>query len=333
MTTLSNPEILGTTLKLPIYSDLVSITTNLSDGKLRLGDVTSTADVSLGILNTALDPLGAILGSAVDYLMNLLVSSIKPLGDAVNWLLGDPAGITAVARSWQDAATEVTKQGNAFVGSLADVSQWQGAAADVYRNVVRHTHDVYQQAQEAAAGVAGWVTLAGGVVSVFREFMWGLLKDFITEIVKAAILALAAAIPTVGGSIAAFGTWFGARMAMMAGKFTKTLSKLMTKIGDLVTKLGKSGRAFYVAAEKLSQLAARLGRSASHGFGASGIPGASSPRLPGDITKDFKAQQPGVSKVKDVYSDAKRGTKIVDTAADAWDTAHPDPIDDLPAGY
>lgn len=333
MTTLGNPEIFGTSLKLPVYSDLVSVTTNLADGKLRFGDVTSVAGLGLGILNATLDPLGAILSSAVDYLMNLLVNSIKPLGDAVNWLLGDPAGITAVAQSWQDAATEVTQQGNAFVDSLADVSQWQGEAAQMYRNVVRHTHDVYQQAQEAAAGVAGWVTLAGGVVGVFREFMWSLLKTFITEIIKAAILALAAAVPTVGGSIAAFGTWFSARMAMMAGKFTKTLSKLMTKIGDLVKKLGLSGRAFYVAAEKLRQIASKFGQAASQGFGSSGIPGGSKPSLPGDLTKDFKQEVPGYSSVKDGYKNASRAGKVGDAAADGWDKAHPDQIQDLPAGY
>lgn len=328
---MGNPSLGGTEYKIPVYKDLVSVANNLADGKLRFGDATSIVDLGMGILSTVLDPLGAILGSAVDFLMNLLVNSIKPLGDAVNWLLGDPPSIAATSTTWRETSASIAESGNAFVDSLGGLGTWEGPAAESYKGVVRHTHDVYGQAAEAADGVASWISLAGAVVGTFREFMWGMLKDFITEVIKAAIAAVIAAVPSLGASVGAFTTWFGARMTMIAGKFTKTLSKLMTKMGDLCKKLGMSGRAFYVAAEKLRQLAGKLGRSASQGFGSSGI--GRTPRLPGDSNPDFNRYNPGYKDLKDGYKKVKRGTEAIDKGADVYDGGNGSQVQDLPDGY
>ncbi|MDN5724509.1 MAG: hypothetical protein L0G99_01075, partial [Propionibacteriales bacterium] len=148
---------------------------------------------------------------------------------------------------------------------------------------------------------------------------------------KAAILALASAIPSVGASVAAFGTWFGARMGMMAGKFSKTLSKLMTKMGNLARKLGLSGRKFDVAAQKLSQAAGRLGRGASTRFGRSGVD--ATPRLPGDSTQAFKDNVPGYDGFNKNYKRGKRVSNAVDEGVQNTQDGNSTPINDLPAGY
>ncbi|MFX4273702.1 hypothetical protein ACQBAR_03780 [Propionibacteriaceae bacterium Y1685] len=327
-----NPSPIGDTeIKIPIYADFVGAVDSLSDGKLGFGDITSIADLGLGMLSTALDPLGAILGAAVDYLMNLIVDNIKPLGDAVDMLLGDPDGIAKVATAWSDAGREIANNANSHVASVSDTPSWSGPAAEAYKGVVKATHGVYQAASGAAASVSGWVGVAGAIVGTFREFMWGMLKDFITEVLKAAILALASAIPSFGASVAAFGTWFGARMGMMAGKFSKTLSKLMTKMGNMARKLGLSGRKFDVAAEKLRQAASRLGRGASGRFGRSGVD--ATPRLPGDSTKPFKDAFPGYDDFNKNYKRGKRVSNAVDEGAHNTQDGNSTPINDLPAGY
>ncbi|MGJ6979503.1 WXG100 family type VII secretion target [Aestuariimicrobium soli] len=331
--TLANRSFGGAELKLPVYSDLVNATQALGDGKLRFNDVTSLADTTLGILNTALDPLGALIGSAVGFLVDWLVKNVEFIKKPVDWLLGAPDQISEVSQKWRQTGTSIAEHGNAFVGSLGTLSTWEGPASEAYKGVVRHCHALYQQANEAANGVAGWVNLAGAVVKTFREFMLQMLKDFITEVVKAALLAAASAIPSFGASIGAFTSWFSARMAMMAGKFSKTLSKLMTKMGDLVKKLGGSGRSFYVAAEKLRQAASRFGRSAARGFGNSGIPGGPTPRLPGDTRVPFNQNMPGYKGFNDAYKWGKRVTGGVDKAADASDAGAPAHVNDLPEGY
>lgn len=327
-----NPTAFGTETKLPIYSDLSSAAKNWSDGNLRLGDFSSGLDLGLGVLNTALDPLGAILGSAVDYLMNLLINHIKPLGDAVNYLLGDPPSITTTAQSWHDAGEKIAESANRHVGYLSDTPSWTGPAADAYKSVVSGTHEVYIEASGAAKSVAAWIGVAGGIVAAFRTFLWDMLKDFITQVIEAALLALAAAIPSFGSSIGAFSAWFTGKAAMMAGKFSKTLSKLMTKIGDLARKLGRSGRQFDVAAAKLSQTANKLGRSASGRFGRSGI--GPEPRLPGSTKEEFDRNLPGYQNFNKGYKWAKRGSDAVDQGANSYQGDGKDaPIQNLPAGY
>jgi uncharacterized protein YukE len=328
--TLANPSLGGTELKLPVYSDMVGAAQALGDGKLRFGDATSVIDLGMGVLNTALDPLGALVGSAAGFLVDWLVANIEFIKRPVDWLLGAPDQISAVSRKWRQTGTSIAEQGNAFVGSLGALSTWEGPASEAYQGVVRHCHAVYQQANEAAHGVAGWVNLAGALVKAFREFMLGLLKDFITEVVKAALVAAASAVPSLGASIGAFTAWFSARMAMMAGKFSKTLSKLMTKMGDLVQKLGGSGRSFHVAAEKLRQAASRFGRSATRGFGNSGVPGGPSPRLPGDTTREFNHNLPGYKDLQNGYTWIKKGTTAVDDIANAADKGAPQSVNDLP---
>ncbi|MDO5286381.1 MAG: hypothetical protein Q4G45_06105 [Actinomycetia bacterium] len=330
--TLANPKPWGVELKIPVYKDLVSMAQNLGDGKLRCGDVTSVIDLHLGILNTALDPLGAIISSAVDFLMNLLVENIKPLGDAVNWLLGDPKGIQAVSQSWNKTADAVATSGNSYIESLGQLSTWEGPAAETYKGVVRHAHGVYEEAADSARGVAGAVGLGGAIVSMFREFLWGMLVDFVTEVIKAAVAAVLAAIPSAGGSVAAFTAWFSGKMALIAGKFSKTLSKLMTKMGDLCQKFHKSGRSFHVAAEKLRQLAKQMGHRSSQGFGRSklNIGKGGAPKLPLNNMDEFKQNTPGYDTFNDVYKHGKRATAAADKAANS---TPPTELQDLPEGY
>lgn len=331
---LANPKPFGTELKIPVYSDLVSATTALGDGKLRFSDATSIIDLGLGILTTALDPLGALVGSAVGYLVDWLIANLEPLKKAVDWLLGAPEQITAASDKWNETAKTIADKGNEFVGSLGGLSGWEGPASEAYKGVVRHAHGVYQQANEAAIGVSDWIKGAGAIVKTFREFMLSMLKDFITEVVKAALLAAASAVPTVGASIGVFTTWFSARMAMMAGKFSKTLSKLMTKMGDLCRKLGMSGRSFYVAAEKLSQAASKFGRSATRGFGNSGIRGGPTPRLKWNTRKEFDRAFPGFQGAKDAYKKGKKYTDAADKGAGYYDERSGDPtVNPLPEGY
>lgn len=332
---LANPQPLGggAQFKIPVYADMVGAATALGDGKLRFSDATSVVNLGLGVLNTALDPLGALIGSVVGYLVDWLVESCEAIKKPVDWLLGAPSQIAEVSQKWRKTGDLIAEHGNAFVGSLGGLSTWEGPASEAYKGVVRHCHAVYQQANEAANGVAGWVNLAGAVVTAFREFMLQMFKDFITEVVKAALIAAASAVPTLGASVGVFTTWFSARMAMMAGKFAKTLSKLMTKMGDLVKKLGGSGRAFYSAASKLRQAATRFGRSAGQGFGRSGVRGGPSPRLPGDTRAEFNRNMPGYKEFNKHYKQAKRATGAADKAADAAETGAPGHVDDLPEGY
>lgn len=318
-------------VKIPIWNDVVGATKALGDGKLNAGDFFAIADMGFGILTTALDPLGAILGAAVDLLLDVLLAAFKPFSDAVDKLLGNGDKVAEVAQKWADTGTSIVNSGNEYVNSLGSISSWQGEAAENYRSSVQKIHGAYEQAAETANGISGWIGAVGAIVGIFREFVWGLLKEAITQALEAAILAIASAVPSFGASLGAFGTWFTGKMAMLGGKFAKTLSKLLKKVGDLMRKLGLSGRSMDVAAEKLRQVARMLGRFAGRQYGHSGIPHShGAPTLPGNTKPNFKHYQPGYEGLKDGYDKAKDAGKVVDGMRTG---DHGPKLQDLPPEY
>ncbi len=319
------------TLGIPIYNDLASCAKNLADGRLGFGDFTSVLDVGLGILNTALNPIGALVKAPLDFLLQWIVQNVEPLDEALNGLLGDPHSIEQTAKAWVDAAQEISESANRYVASLPGIDSWTGPAADAYREAVRGIHLTFSEAASSAADVSGFVGLAGGLVAAFRAFIWDMLVTFLSEVITAALVALASAVPSFGASIAAFTGWFSARMAMIAGRFSKTLSKLLTKLGDLAQKLGLSRTAFDSAARSLREIARRMGQSASRGFGQSGI--GRHPTLPGDGRQDFGRNMPGFSDRTGDYGNIKRGTDAMDKGAENHDAAGRTDIEDLPEGY
>ena len=328
--TLSNPSLGGTEFKIPIYKDLVSITKEFTNGKFNATDVASIANLHMGLLGTLLDPLGTLIGSALDYLKDWLLAHCKPLADVVNSLMGDPKQITEAAKSWSDAAQNIANSANSFIDSLGEVSSWDSPAAEAYRQSVRQIHSAYEAASGSSSSVAQAITLVGGLVSVTRETLWAILKTFLSEVVKAGIIALASAIPTAGASIGCFCAWFGGRMAVICGKFTKIISKLLTKVSFIMRKLGMSGKSFMRAAQQLKQLSSRMGQAASKAFAKSGQ-GFKAPKLKFDSTGDLS----GWSEFKKTYTKAERyGTAAGDTAVDMYKAGEaPRTIKDLPEGY
>jgi len=327
---LPTPSLAGTTISVPVYSDLTAAATSWGDGKLGFGDITAVADLGLGILNTALDPVGAILGSGVDNLMNLLVNNIEFLKKAVDDLLGDPDSITTTAQSWSQAGVTIADSANRHVGYLSDTPSWTGPAADAYAGVVRGTHEVYLQASEAAADVSGWIGVAGSVVAAFRAFIWGHAQGLHHPGDRGGAAGAGVGDPVVRR----LDRRVHRLVRRQDGDDGRQVRQDAVQADDQdrrPRKLGMSGRQFDVAAQQLRQVASRLGRRASGNFGRSGM--TPNPRMPGETAPDFKRDVPGYD---DFQKNVKRGTNVtnaVDQGAHNHQDGTSTPIDPLPAGY
>ncbi|PFG66106.1 hypothetical protein B0O41_0885 [Propionibacteriaceae bacterium ES.041] len=247
---------------LPIYNDIASASQHWADGEASIGDVTAVADIGLGILSVALDPLNALIGAAVGSLMDILVKNVSWLKEPVDFLLGNPDAIYAHAQKWQTISDDLVGVANQHAGTAGDLPGWQGRASEAYTQVMQGVNDNYRSASAAAAKMADWVSTAGMVVGIFRETIWNLIKMFVTEVVQAAILAAAAAVPSVGASLAAFTGWFGARMAMIGAKIASKMGKLMRILSKLAKKMNRSSKFFDDAARALSKVSQKLARSA-----------------------------------------------------------------------
>lgn len=315
-----NPSIGGTAVSIPVYSDLAGAVKSWSDGEFTIGDITAPANIALGILSTALDPLKALIGAAVGTLLDYLVAHVSWLKEPVDFLLGNPDAIFEHAQKWQELSTALVAAGNAHAATATQLPSWTGPASDGYTQVLKNVNKNFKAGSAAAAKMADWVSVVGTGVAMFRDLIWGMVKDFVTEVVEAAILAVAAAVPSLGASVAAFTGWFSAKMAAMAAKVTSKMAKLMRWASKIAKKMGMSGKAFDRAALALSKASQKLAHTAADAIRAGRTTPATAgrhaaPNQPIPLTP----RMPGRTSPKDVFGDD--GAKIYDTIKKVKDKA------------
>lgn len=314
----------GANLKVPVAYDLVNTVQCWGDGNLRLNDLTSVADLGLNTLGIVIDPLGTILSAALDFLKDWLLANCKPFSDFVDALLGSPEQIYAQSEKWAQVAADCSTLRQDHAITCSDLQSWTGAAAEGYQEICAETDPVFETAQGAATRLGQLVTATGALVGMIREFLWQLLKTVITELIKWGLAALAAAIPSLGSSIAAFTAWATGRFAWLGAKFAGTMAKLLTKCGDIARKLGFSGKLFDDAAAALLKVAAKLGTTAANApstpFGHGTpftVPSKSDAQMPFKWNdKDSKPLMDAHKKYKDLNKHLKTTGKGVDPALD-----------------
>ncbi|GAB3622894.1 hypothetical protein GCM10027418_09760 [Mariniluteicoccus endophyticus] len=316
---LPDAKVGNATITIPVYSDLVNAGKHWTDGETTLGDLTAVGDVALGVLGAVLDPLNTLVGAAVGALMDILVKNISWLKETVDFLLGNPDGIFEHAQKWQRVSVNLAKTANEHAETAGQLPGWTGPSSDAYTQVLVNVNENFKAASGAAAKMADWVSVAGTVVAMFRDFIWNMIKDFVTEVVTAAIIAAASAVPSLGASVAAFTGWFSAKMALIGAKVTSKLAKLMRVLSKLAKKMGMSGKMFDDAARALSRVSQSL-FSKSRNIIASGatrpaprgrhqvpnstIPVTEAPKLPKFDSKDLLGERGG-----DIYDTLKDANK------------------------
>ena len=73
-------------------------------------------DGSLGVVSAGLDALAFVtdpVGNLLQYGIAWLIEHVKPLSEALDWLAGDPAQITAHAQTWRNVAASLRDEAGA----------------------------------------------------------------------------------------------------------------------------------------------------------------------------------------------------------------------------
>ncbi|MEV4389768.1 WXG100 family type VII secretion target, partial [Micromonospora sp. NPDC049580] len=97
----------------------------------------SWIDGSLGVVSAGLDALAFVsdpVGALLQYGIAWLIEHVKPLSEALDWLAGDPAQITAHAQTWRNVAGSLREEAAALTRAVRDdVAGWGGNAGPAYR--------------------------------------------------------------------------------------------------------------------------------------------------------------------------------------------------------
>ncbi|MEK8104905.1 hypothetical protein NKG94_06240 [Micromonospora sp. M12] len=96
----------------------------------------SWIDGSLGVVSAGLDALALVsdpVGALLQYGIAWLIEHVRPLSEALDWLAGDPAQITAHAQTWRNVAGSLREEAAELARAVRnDVAGW-AAAPPAYR--------------------------------------------------------------------------------------------------------------------------------------------------------------------------------------------------------
>lgn len=196
----------------------------------------AAADAGLDALDAAMDPLGALTSAGLGW----LIEHVWFLHEPLDALAGDPAQITAQARTWHEAAVALRDVAGQYRKEADGLTGWDGAAAAAYRLVV-HDYTAAMEAGAASAEQLGQIVLgSGAAVGTVRSLVRDAIADFVARVVIWAVGAAVTAWLTAGGSLAALAVQVTVDAAGLAAKIAGRISRLLDELaaaGDDVVEV------------------------------------------------------------------------------------------------
>ncbi len=245
-----------------------------ADSMKRLGEGDFTevglnaAALSLDLLGVFMDPVGALATAGIGWLIEHLSFLREPL----DLLAGNADKIKAAVGTWNEVSVAIaqvaTEQSKAV---QSQVGSWREAAADRFRSSQGQLAAEISAVSRSCAAVGEQIATAGTITAAVRGMLRDLVAMFIYEVIRNAIIALASSYVSLGSSIAAFSAWAVGRGAVVLGKITQQIAKLMKIITRIISRLKGL----------FSQLGDVLARLARFGKGAGrGVDVPNAPRTP-----------------------------------------------------
>ncbi|MGE3286054.1 MAG: hypothetical protein AB7J32_08115, partial [Pseudonocardia sp.] len=229
------------------------------------------AGATLDTIGAAMDPLGELAGAGVGW----LIEHVSFLHEGLDALAGDPIRIEDEARTWEAVAARLQEVGSRHVSGLVAVADWQGAAADAYRESAYALAFALDRTAERADEAASVVLESGVTVATVRALVRDVIAGVVGDLIAAAITAGLAAVFTAGGSVAGFLAWTVAYAAKTAAAIADVIATLLKRLGGAARHLATLVGGLDDLARTLSKRTDGLARDALHGLprAGRGVPG------------------------------------------------------------
>ncbi|MDG4800990.1 WXG100 family type VII secretion target [Micromonospora sp. WMMD980] len=207
----------------------------------------SWIDGSLGVVSAGLDALAIgsdPVSALLQYGIAWLIEHVKPLSEALDWLAGDPAEITAHAQTWRNVAASLREDAADLAHAVrTEVAGWTGTAGMGYRLWAHEQQQAITGLAQGAEALAAITEGAAGLVAAVRLLVRDAVAAcvarlivYATELVASAGLATPLVVEQVTTTVA---SW-GARIARLLRGLLTSLRRLMPEVrrlGELIEKL------------------------------------------------------------------------------------------------
>lgn len=207
----------------------------------------SWIDGSLGVVSAGLDALAFVsdpVGALLQYGIAWLIEHVKPLSEALDWLAGDPAQITAHAQTWRNVAASLREEAGALTRAVrTDVAGWGGSAGPAYRAWAAEQQQAITGLAQGADAMAAITEGAAGLVAAVRLLVRDAIATCVSRLIVYAgelVVTGGLAAPLVVEQVTTLVASWGARIARLLRGLLASLRRLIPEVrrlGDLIDKL------------------------------------------------------------------------------------------------
>lgn len=222
-----------------MVADIATVGDAFSQG-VSLATVTAAANVGVSALGAFLDPIAWVVGQLMEPIYNWICENVQFVKEALNALLGNPDAVHATGECVTTVGDKVEAEADAaYTSMVALMSNWSGPAAEAFRIAATAIH-LAEKAQAAVLRACGAaITVVAGVVDMIKQFIIGLGKDIINQLISKGVMSVLASFVTFGAAFAAYTAWAAGKVAAVFAKVSGLLRKLAKFGADNTTRFSK----------------------------------------------------------------------------------------------
>ena len=211
----------------------------------------SWVDGTLGVVGAGLDALALVsdpVGALLQYGIAWLIEHVKPLSEALDWLAGDPAQISAHAQTWRNVAASLRTESDELTRAVRfEIGDWSGAASDAYRNWAGQRGQSLEALAKASDTLALMTEGAGMLIGTVRL----MVRDAVATVVSRLIVYAGELIGSLGTAAPLVAEQATTLCASWAAKIARWLKDLISSMRNLLRESDKLERLIELLKKKL----------------------------------------------------------------------------------
>ncbi|MDP9793974.1 hypothetical protein J2S43_002486 [Catenuloplanes nepalensis] len=197
----------------------------------------AAADLGGNALSFYLDPLNWLISAGLTFLIDF----VQPLEDLLSLFTGNAERIEPYAKKWEELGTAlVPLAAAARQAADDDLIEWQGRDADAAKARLHQFADAVEATGGEASSINGILTLFSKIMGAAQQIIIGIIATLIEWMIIEWGLAMAAAVPTAGASVAAAGVATGVQATVATSRAVRIVDKvvsLLHKMGAVLQKV------------------------------------------------------------------------------------------------
>lgn len=218
-----------------IMNDVTSLEKDIASGNWVQAGL-----AGLNVVNDATKVLSDPMGAILQYGLGFLMQAVKPLQQAVGWLVGNPSQVSAYGGAWQGVSQSVGQAGGMFASSVTtNTASWTGQAAATYTSYAANQSSALTALTSATRTIGSMTQSVGTVVGNAQNLIKQLVSRAMSQIVQTALGAsFTITIPVIVAKVVNEVVGWMKKIADVINQLTGTLRQLQPLVGSLTQLIG-----------------------------------------------------------------------------------------------